>query len=183
MTRIDEVRAIAEPIVAAHGFELYDLDQHGPALRVTVTGVGGAEAPGIDDLGTITKELSRALDDADPISGRYTLEVSSPGLERRLRSPEHFRRAVGETVSVKVRVRGEPATRIRGVLVSADDQGIEVLADEADSGEAAESDEARRRLEFDVIDSARTVFDWEMVAARSDKGDTDGATRTRRSNR
>jgi ribosome maturation factor RimP len=187
MSKIDEVRAIAEPIVTARGFGIYDLDQHGPVLRLTVTGGADTGAPGIDDLGAITRELSRALDAADPIDSRYTLEVSSPGLERRLRTPVHFVGAVGEVVTVKVRVRGEPTERVRGVLAAADDDGIEVTVDPDDAGGVAEA----RRLTYDVIDSARTVFDWDMVAERAaDRGDDgddgddeDGANRTRRSTR
>ena len=181
MTRIDKVRDLAESIVASHGFAIYDIDQHGPVVRVTVTGADGADGPGIDDLGTITKELSRALDAADPIDQRYTLEVSSPGLERRLRIPEHFEGAVGEVVSVKVRVRGEPASRVRGVLAAADDDGIEIDVDPdgADAGDQAE----RRRVSYEVIDSARTVFDWDMVADRAANSGTDAANRTRRSKR
>ena len=183
MTRIDQVRDLAEPVVASHGFAIYDIDQHGPILRVTVTG-SGADGPGIDDLGTITKELSRALDLADPIDQRYTLEVSSPGLERRLRTPEHFVGAVGETVSVKVRVPGEPASRVRGVLASADDDGLEIDVDPEGTGAGDEGE--RRRLGYEVVDSARTVFDWDMVADRAGKTGKSGAdspNRTRRSKR
>lgn len=185
MTRIDEVRAIAEPIVAIHGFELYDLDQHGPTLRVTVTGVGGAQAPGIDDLGVITKEISRALDEVDPIGGRYTLEVSTPGLERKLRTPEHFRRAAGETVTVKVREPAQPARRVRGVVLGADDEAV-TLRHDATSGAAEDSgaDDSEARLAYDIIDSARTVFEWGMAPpdANSNPSAPDEGS-TRRSNR
>lgn len=162
MSTIDAVRAIAEPVVTARGFELYDLEQHGPVLRVTVASAIGRPNPGVDELGSISKELSRALDEADPISGRYTLEVSSPGLERKLRTPEHFRRAVGETASVKVRVPGEPARRVRGVVIAADDEGI-TLRTGSDTAPDSDTDSPNLRLEYGVIDSARTVFEWGMT--------------------
>lgn len=168
MAKTDEVRDLAAPLVAARGFAIYDVEQHGPTLRVTVTGADGADGPGIDDLGTITKELSRALDEADPISGRYTLEVSSPGLERRLRTPEHWQGAIGETVSVKIRVPGSPAERVRGVINSADQDGVEIALDPVEGSDQAAATDPRR-LGYEVIDSARTVFDWEMVAARAEQ--------------
>jgi ribosome maturation factor RimP len=175
MTAIDAVRTIAEPMVAARGFEIYDIDQHGPVLRVTVSGPAGGAGPGIDDLGLITKELSKALDDADPIAGRYTLEVSSPGLERRLRVPEHYRRAVGETVSVKIRVPGEPTRRVRGVVTDADDTSVEVRPDPEPG-----TDPSPLRIAYDTIDTARTVFEWGMSPpdqSPTERDSSEGATR------
>ena len=174
MSTVDSVRTIAEPLVAARGFQLYDLEQHGPVLRVTVAAALGGQNPGVDELGVLSKELSRALDEADPISGRYTLEVSSPGLERKLRTPEHFRGAVGETVSVKVRESGQPARRVRGVVVSADDESVTIRPDAppADRGsdDTQGDDEATSplRLDFAVVDSARTVFEWGMTPPERD---------------
>ena len=165
MTTIDTVRSIAEPLIAARGFELYDLEQHGPVVRVTVGAAPGAQNPGVDELGSISRELSRELDAADPISGRYTLEVSTPGLERKLRTPEHFMRAVGETVTVKVRESGQPTRRVRGVVRSADDDGVVVHLDEVPETEAPDAEAATGdlRLAYDIIDSARTVFEWGMA--------------------
>ncbi len=168
MSRTDQVRDLAVPVVAARGFAIYDVEEHGPIIRVTVTGADGADGPGIDDLGAMTKELSRALDEADPISGRYTLEVSSPGLERRLRTPEHWQGAIGETVSIKIRVPGSPAERVRGVILTADPDGVEITLDPVEGSDEAPATEPRR-LGYEVIDSARTVFDWEMVAARAEQ--------------
>ena len=100
----------------------------------------------------VTRELSRALDEADPIDGRFTLEVSSPGLERVLRTPAHFASAVGTTVSVKT-VPGSPANAAsRARSLSVDDDGI-TLAGDAD-------DDEPRRVAFGDIERARTVFEW-----------------------
>ena len=60
--------------------------------------------------------MSAALDEIDPIPGRYTLSVSSPGLERRLRTPAHFARAVGETVTVRVNAGTADVRRLTGTL-------------------------------------------------------------------
>ena len=73
------VRALIEPLVAAEGLELFDLEQAGPVLRVTVDRQGGVS---IDDITKTTRAISRAIDEHDPISSSFTLEVSSPGLER-----------------------------------------------------------------------------------------------------
>ena len=74
----------------------------------------------------LTRQLSRQLDDDDPVAGHYTLEISTPGLERRLRTPEHFARSVGDTVQVKTRPEVEGERRLTGVLAAADADGIVV---------------------------------------------------------
>ncbi|HSL59219.1 MAG TPA: ribosome maturation factor RimP [Acidimicrobiales bacterium] len=158
MTAMDRIRALVEPLVAERGLRIYDLERQGPVLRLTVQ---GGDTLGVDDLGGLTRAVSRRLDEADPIDGRYTLEVSSPGLERTLRSPEHFAGAVGEIVTVKRR-RGaaDEARRLRGVLIAADDDGIELRLDSVD-GVAVPADElASRRVGYDEVDTARTVFEW-----------------------
>ena len=96
------------PLLEARGLDLVDVEVHGAQLTVFVDREGGV---GLDELGDATREVSAALDDLDPMPGRYTLSVSSPGLERRLRTPAHFARAVGETVTMRDRCRhaGGPA--------------------------------------------------------------------------
>jgi ribosome maturation factor RimP len=91
------------------------------------------------------------LDELDPIEGRYSLEVSSPGVERTLRLPAHFLKAVGETVSVKTRPQVPGERRLRGRLVAADDDGFD-LETEGGSG--------RIRLAYSDTDRVRTVFVW-----------------------
>lgn len=153
MSTADRIRPVVEPLVEARGFRTYDIEQQGPVLRVTVA-AGTGEPPTIDDLSDLTRELSRRLDEVDPIDGRYTLEVSSPGLERLLRTPEHFAGAVGEVVSVKVRrTEAGGARRLRGVLRSAADDHVVVAAESADGVTDA-------TIAYDEIDKARTVFEW-----------------------
>ncbi|HVN51283.1 MAG TPA: ribosome maturation factor RimP [Acidimicrobiales bacterium] len=149
MSTVDRVRPLVEPIVAGAGLCLYDLDLHGGVLRVVVDQPGGV---GMDALTEVTRQVSRALDESDPIDGRFTLEVSSPGLERVLRTPEHFAGAVGTVVSVKT-VAGAPGERrAQGVLVSVDETGITLDA-AVDTGEP-------RHVAFADIERARTVFEW-----------------------
>ena len=86
----------------------------------------------------------------DTLAGSYTLEVSSPGLERPLRRPEHFRGAVGSTVSVKFRAGDQPARRIRGVRGRGRRRRVR-------RPPRRRRDRAHR---YDDIVQARTVFEW-----------------------
>ena len=95
MSTVERVRDVVEPILAARSLELYDIELAGGAVRVVV------ETSDLEAIAQLTRAISRALDDADPIPDRYTLEVSSPGLERTLRTPAHFRGAIGSVVSIK----------------------------------------------------------------------------------
>ena len=145
MTVEERATTVVEDVVATLDAELYDVELAGGVLRVTLDHEGGV---GLDELAVANRAISRALDEADPIPGRYTLEVTSPGLERRLRTPAHFRGAVGQTVSVKTQTDGAAARR-RGVLVAADDEGIDVAFE---TGE--------ERLPYGAVTQARTVFEW-----------------------
>ena len=143
-TVADRVRALVEPLVTSAGLELVDVD-HGPGLlRIYLDREGGI------DLDTITRHseiISDLLDaaDPDPVPGRYTLEVSSPGLERPLRRPAEFQRFVGSAITGKTKPSVEGDRRFSGELTEADDDGIVV---------------GGRRLAYGDIDKARTVFEW-----------------------
>ena len=152
MAIIDRLRPLVEPLCAALDLEIYDLDMQGGVFRVAVEKPSAAEQGGVDlgDIAELTRAISRALDEADPIGGRYTLEVTSPGLERPLRTPDHFRRAVGSPVKVKLVPGVELGRRIDGVVVSADDDGL-VLRTTAGT---------EARVAYDLIEKARTVFEW-----------------------
>jgi ribosome maturation factor RimP len=146
----EELSDILAPTVSALGLELVDLELRAGLLRVVVDRDGGVD---LDTIASATRAVSEALDAHDPFPGhRYTLEVSSPGVERPLRTPSHFARAVGETVTVRTVSGGEGERRLRGLLASADDEGI-VLTGEG-------LPEGGRRLAFDEIARARTVFEW-----------------------
>lgn len=138
----ETVRAVVLPVLEPHDVELYDLEVEGPLVRVVVDRAGGVD---LDVLSAVTRAVSRALDAADPIGHRYTLEVTSPGLERKLRTPEQFVRAVGETVRIKTKPDVEGDRRVEGVLSNADSDGITV---------------GDRKLAYHEIERARTVFEW-----------------------
>jgi ribosome maturation factor RimP len=152
---IDTVTALAEPICASADVELVDVELEGGILRITVDKPGGLP---VGALTSVTRQISRLLDEDDPIPGRYTLEVSSPGLERKLKTPAHFQRAVGETVTLRTSTRAEGGTRrFQGVLVAADDDGVTVRPD----APRADDPEDGLVLRYDQIDKARTVFVWD----------------------
>lgn len=150
---VTSVRALVEPIVSDLGVELYDLDYSGGQLTVTLdTPPGSPGGIALDTLSLATRLISRELDHADPIPGHYTLEVSSPGLERPLRTAAHFGREVGKTVTIRLRNVVEGDRRLTGVLVAADENAATVRLDDAALTE--------RVVPYDQIDRARTVFVW-----------------------
>lgn len=150
MAITDRVRAIVLPLAEERGLDVYDVEQHQASVRILVSREGGID---IDALTELSRSVSRALDETDPVPGKYTLEVSSPGLERPLRRPDHFQGAVTDRITVKTVPGAEGDRRVTGVLVSADDDGITVRPDEG-------LDTDDRRIPYDEIATARTLFDW-----------------------
>ena len=154
----ERVAAVVAPVVDDLGLALVDVEHQGAAVRVLVDRPGGVD---LDAITEVTRRVSRALDEADPIEGRYTLEVSSPGLERPLRTPAHFAGALDATVTVKTRPGTDGDRRFAGTLVAAGDDGIAVRL----------ADGTVRDLRYDEIERARTVFEW-GPAPRPGKKDT-----------
>jgi ribosome maturation factor RimP len=103
--------------------------------------------------------VSAALDEIDPIPGRYTLSVSSPGLERRLRTPAHFVRAVGDTVTVRVHAGSADVRRLTGTLSAANDSDFTLSGPDVPDGEV--------RIAYDDVERARTVFEWGPAPKRA----------------
>ncbi len=145
----DTLTDALSPILQARGLDLVDVEVHGAELTVFVDRDGGIN---LDELGEATREVSAALDEIDPMPGRYTLSVSSPGLERRLRTPAHFARAVGEKVTVRVDAGTADVRRVTGTLQSADETGCTLVGPEVPEGEL--------RIPYDHMERARTVFEW-----------------------
>jgi len=139
----ERVREAAEPVLAAAGFELFDVELRSQVLRVYVDRPGGIDLEAVSAAAQLVSEL---LDRDDPLPDTsYTLEVSSPGVERPLRTPDHFRRHIGTTVSVKTTPEVPGERRLQGRLDGADDTGIDIVG---------------RRLAYDEIERAKTVFEW-----------------------
>lgn len=161
MANVDSIVEALAPVVAELGLDLYDVEITGGGrarvVRVLVDRVGGIDLEGI---AAATEAISPVLDAPpidDALAGPYALEVSSPGLERPLRTPAHFARAVGETISVKTRAGEQPARRVRGVVHEAGDTGFELVLD----------DGAAEHFGYDTVAQARTVFEWGPQPKRS----------------
>jgi ribosome maturation factor RimP len=150
---IQRVRELVDPIATDLDLDVYDVEQRGGTLRVTLDSRAGT--PGsvdLEQLSLATRLISRELDHADPVPGRYTLEVTSPGVERNLRTPAHFQREVGKTVNVRLANVESEQRRLEGVLVAADERTATIRVDGAEPVEHV--------VDLAKIDRARTVFVW-----------------------
>ncbi|WP_420608777.1 ribosome maturation factor RimP [Candidatus Poriferisodalis sp.] len=157
-----QLTALAEPIAAETGCALYDVQWRGGTLVVLATASEGG-AIGVEALTKLSRRLSAALDAADLIDGRYVLEVSSPGLERSLRRPEHFAGAIGERAVI--RTSGPLRRRIVGEILEADRSAVSIRIEEISGNAAAEQQiqpGAGQTLSvpFSDIAKARTTFEW-----------------------
>lgn len=154
LTVAGRVRDLVEPPLAADGFEIVDVEHshassgRGGRLCISVDRDGGID---LDAVSEATRRISALLDEHDVVPGTYALEVSSPGIERPLRTPEHFARFVGSTVAVRTNPGAEGERRVEGPLEAADDEGVVV---------------AGRRLSYGDIERARTVFVWPAPAKK-----------------
>lgn len=151
---IRRVRTLVEPIASDLRLDLYDIEQRGGTLRVTLdTPPGSDSSVDLDQLALATRLISREFDHEDPMPGKYTLEVTSPGVERTLRLPSHFQREIGKEINVRLANVDAEQRRIQGVLVAADDTTATLRV--VDDGDTVD-----RVIELADIDRARTVFEW-----------------------
>ena len=149
----DELNDMLASAVAGVGLDLVEVEVRSGLVRAVVDRDGGAD---VEAIAEATRAISSILDRHDPQPGRYTLEVSSPGVERPLRSPDQFARAVGETVTVRTASGGEGERRLKGVLDSADATGFVLVGEGLPEG--------GRRLSYEEIERARTVFEWPVAS-------------------
>ncbi len=140
--------------VGAEGLELYDLEVAGgrgePSLRVVVDGPDGVD---LDHLADLSRGIDRLLVDTRYDTTKYGLELTSPGLERKLRRPEHWAGAVGSKVVVKTRPEIDGSRRHEGEIVSTDETSAEVAVEDG-----------TRTIPFNDVTSARTVYVWQKGA-------------------
>lgn len=157
MSTTETVEQLVAPLLSALGIELVDVESHPGHLKITID-----RKPRLD-LGAIseaTAAVSHALDEADAVpGGRYELEVSSPGVEHRLRRPEHFARFVGSEIAVRLRAGAghDGERRFEGQLSSADATGIVIESPSQGAGPI--------RIPYDDLERAHTVFDWRAALA------------------
>jgi ribosome maturation factor RimP len=146
----EKLIALIEPLLGQLGYELVDLE-YAPGrtravLRVFIDRPSGV---GLDDCERASHELSALLDVEDPVPVGYTLEVSSPGLDRVLRTPAHFQRFVGERIWLELRVARDGRRRYTGRLETLSAEGIELNVDGATV-----------RVPFNEISRARLAPLW-----------------------
>ncbi len=148
------------------GLDLYDLEMVKGTLNVVVTKAGGVD---LEALTKANRQISEWLDVNDPIAGRYTLDVSSPGLERKLRTPAHFISTIGEVVTLRELRPDAPTRRLEGTVVAADETTVTI--DDA---------EGRVVVAIDAVERARTVFKWGAEAKPSPSRAKSDASSTRK---
>jgi ribosome maturation factor RimP len=125
----EKLLPLLEPLVEGLGYELVDLEFLSQGLlRIYIDRAQGIS---VDDCERVSREVSALLDTADPIPSAYTLEVSSPGLDRVLRTPGHFERFVGERVKVELKVARDGRRRYTGRLDTVGAAGVEMTVDGA----------------------------------------------------
>ena len=144
------IRALAEPVAERHGLDLLEVDvrtgRGSGLVRVTVDSAGGAP---LDACQQVSRELSAVLDEEDPIAGRYTLEVSSPGTDWLLKNRRDFERVVGREVDVCFRRGDDAVTQTSGTVAGADDDGV-----------ALRSADGNARIAYGVIVWAKQKLPW-----------------------
>jgi ribosome maturation factor RimP len=128
MTKEDLI-GLLEPTVNALGYDLIDLDfQQGGSGLVRLF-IDKDPAVTLDDCEHVSRQVGDLLDVEDPLPGGYVLEVSSPGLDRRLRTSEHFAAVIGAEIRVELKRAIEGRRRFRGALIKADANAIEMNVD------------------------------------------------------
>ena len=150
---IGRVWQLAAPLAVNEGLEIVDIElkheggRGGRVLRVYMDKEGG---PSIDELSRVSRGLSDLLDEYDGVvDGAYTLEVSSPGINRPLKRPEHFSRFVGKKIRVRTRDLINGRRAFLGEL-------LEVSAEKI----AVSQDGARWEIPFSQIDKSNYEHDW-----------------------
>lgn len=145
----DQLWNRVESYVAAEHLELDDLEVVGEGsakiVRVTLDG----DALSVDRIADLSRGLSRMLDELDPFEGSYTLEVSSPGLERKLRRPRQYQKAIGSEVKIKTFAPVDGERSHTGTLTQADETSFTLSV----NGDP-------RHIDYDAVANARTVFVW-----------------------
>jgi ribosome maturation factor RimP len=143
----EELMKLLEPAVEKLGYELSDIEvKVGGRDGIVRLFIDKADGVGLEDCEAVSRQVSALLDVEDPLPGHYVLEVSSPGLDRRLTKVAHFQRFMGEDIRVTLRVPIEGRRNFRGALRGADEENIEVEVD----GES-------HQLPIATIQSARLI--------------------------
>jgi len=146
-SKLEQLQALLAPVVEALGYECWGIEflsqgRHS-LLRVYIDHANGVL---IDDCEKVSRQISGVLDVEDPISNEYTLEVSSPGMDRPLFTLDQFARNAGEQVKIRLRSPFEGRRNFQGLLRGVEDQDVVVLADDHEY-----------LLPIDLIDKANII--------------------------
>jgi len=145
----DQLIGLLQPVVADLGYELWELEYAaragGGLLRLYIDVLGdNPDGISVEDCEKVSRAVSQKMDESDPIAQAYTLEVSSPGLDRVLRTRQHFARFTGEPVQVEMTAKLNGRKRFAGRLTSVTEGAITL---DTDGGSVS--------LPFDAIHKAR----------------------------
>ena len=147
MNRLDKITELLEPAVEDLGYELVlmELGSQGKEtiLRIYIDAPGGIQ---VDDCASVSRQFSAILDVEDPMSSGYLLEVSSPGLDRPLVKPDHFKQFVGDQAKIVMTAHVLGRRRFTGHMVEAGDVSV-VLEIDGESYELPYCDMESARLE------------------------------------
>ncbi len=151
MAVADRLQALLGPVVVDLGYELVGVEYlSNPKNRVVRVYIDrDPEGIGVEDCETVSREVSALMDVEEPVPGQYTLEVSSPGVERPLFSGAQFARFVGEMAAVQLAVPMDGRRRFKGEIVAADDAAVKLKVD-GEIFELAVADMARAHLAPDL---------------------------------
>jgi ribosome maturation factor RimP len=167
-----DIATLLSPTVRALGLELLGIEYlpspGGALLRLYIDvseADAAAEPPrmvGIEDCESVSREVSAVLDVEDPISGHYTLEVSSPGVDRPLFTPAQFARFIGEEAKVVLKLPQDGRRRLQGRIVAVEGETIGFELE-------TKPEPLRLAVEFDNIEKARLVPDWAALGLAPEK--------------
>ena len=149
---IARVWELAAPLVENEGLELVDIElrhegsRGGRVLRLYVDKAGG---PTVDDLSRVSRPLSELLDSREVVAGAYTLEVSSPGINRPLKRPEHFARFIGKRVRIRTRD-----------LIGGRRSFLGILQEVAGDGITVAQEGTQYAIPFSAIEKSNYEHDW-----------------------
>lgn len=152
------LHSLIEPVVASLGCELWGLEYltqgRYTTLRIFIDGPNGVS---LDDCEKVSRQVSAVMDVEDPIDGEYTLEVSSPGMDRPLYTPAHYARYLGETVNLRLRMAREGRRKFKGSIVKVEGEDVTLNVDGKEI-----------LIPVDAIDKANIVPRFDEIISRID---------------
>jgi ribosome maturation factor RimP len=160
---------IVEPTIEAMGFRLVRVKLTGPGRTLQIMAERPDGTMSIEDCEAVSRAISPLLDVEDPISGSYSLEVSSPGIDRPLVRPEDFGRWAGHVAKIELKAARDGRRRFKGVIASANDSAVRVLLPAEETGGADTAVE----LPFEDVAEAKLVMTDELIAAAQKRARSD----------